>query len=108
MQAMDGRVRVHACKCELVFARTHIAVSVPEKAMMYAGAKRCISQRSVSGPFLAASFRVSLPVHQSPCQRTVGGERGACKGRLSAYLSLAVPAGDGGSHLTKGNVVNFD
>lgn len=76
-------------------------------------AKRCISQRSISGPFLAATCRVprsSLPVHQAPVmsQRTVGGERRAYKGRRSVYLSLAVLASDGGSRLTKGNVVNVD
>lgn len=38
----------------------------------------------------------------------MGGERGERKGRRSVYLSSAVPASDGGSRLTKGNVVNSD
>lgn len=38
----------------------------------------------------------------------MGGERRAYKGRRSVYLSLAAPASDGGSRLTKGNVVNVD
>lgn len=41
-------------------------------------------------------------------QRIVGGERGVYKGRQSVYLSSAGPASDGGSRLTKGNVVNVD
>lgn len=90
-----------------------IAVSVPEKEMMYVELNGVFHNAPISRPFLAAVCQVSrfcVPVHQAPVtsQRTVGGESGARKGRRSVYLRSAEPASDGGSRLTKGNVVNAD
>lgn len=90
-----------------------IAVSVPEKEMMYVELNGVFHNAPISRPFLAAMCQVSrfcVPVHQAPVtsQRTVGGESGARKGRRSVYLRSAEPASDGGSRLTKGNVVNAD
>lgn len=88
-------------------------MSVPEKEMMYAELNDVFHNAPSPDIFLASTCWVSCtspPVHQAPVtsQRIVGGERRPYKGRRSVYLSLAVPASDGGSHLTKGNVVNVD
>ncbi len=98
MQGIDGCMHV----CVYVHEYDH---ACPWERSDVCRAKQCISQRSISGPLLAATCRVSRsspPVHQAPVisQKFVGGERRACKGCRSVYLSLAVLASDGRSRLS--------
>lgn len=93
---------------------THIAMSVPEKEMMYAKLNSVFHNApSPDLPSWQPRARFPAPLYLSikppvMSQRTVGGARGAYRGCRSVYLGLAVPTSDGGSHLTKGNVVNVD
>lgn len=88
-------------------------MSVPEKDMMYAELNGVFHNTPSPDPSWQPCARslalLCLSIKALVIrQRIVGGERRVYEGRRSVYLSLAVPASDGGSCFTKGNVVNVD